>query len=171
MKISMINKILLESKYPIILFCFYEFISRRDFETLYFFIGSFVASTASKVLKRILKQPRPSNEHKKNFGMPSSHATTICFFASYLLEYILIYKDQKGLFDYLIAILILVATFFTNSVRIKYDYHNLLQTSVGCLLGSTIGSLWLINSFNVFEFLRHHFNILPKQKLLSIIRF
>lgn len=46
----------------------------------YYIIGSVIASITGKILKQIIRQPRPSKSPRKGNGMPSSHTLAISFF-------------------------------------------------------------------------------------------
>lgn len=51
---------------------------------IYYVMGGVVNSILSKVLKVIIRQPRPKNSPKGGHGMPSSHAQSISYFATVL---------------------------------------------------------------------------------------
>jgi len=56
----------------------------RDAWVLALISGALANGVLSKVLKKIINQSRPENAQKDEPGMPSSHAMTLYFFASFL---------------------------------------------------------------------------------------
>lgn len=53
---------------------------------LYYTVGALLNSATGKMLKRIIKQPRPAQSPKSGNGMPSSHTCAIAYF-SYVIYY------------------------------------------------------------------------------------
>jgi dolichyldiphosphatase len=69
----------------------------RDLASIYFFVGQLVNEGFNFGLKRLIKQPRPSGIVKltslmvdigTGYGMPSSHAQFVSFFAIYSILYL-----------------------------------------------------------------------------------
>ncbi|KAM0788904.1 hypothetical protein ACM66B_002986 [Microbotryomycetes sp. NB124-2] len=58
----------------------------RTAHALYFGAGTLVAAFSAKLLKKVIKQPRPTGAKKfeKTYGMPSTHSSAISFFGTYL---------------------------------------------------------------------------------------
>jgi dolichyldiphosphatase len=50
----------------------------------YYVVAAMGNAVLSKVLKKIIREPRPANSPKKGHGMPSSHAQSIYYFAALL---------------------------------------------------------------------------------------
>jgi membrane-associated phospholipid phosphatase len=40
-----------------------------------------------QILKRMIKQPRPHQPDGQDYGMPSSHAASVCFFSTAIVLY------------------------------------------------------------------------------------
>jgi len=57
----------------------------RSAHSLWFGLGAIIATATAKILKRCIKQPRPTESTKKSFGMPSTHSSSITFYGVYLL--------------------------------------------------------------------------------------
>lgn len=57
----------------------------RSAHSLWFGLGAIIATVTAKILKRCIKQPRPTESTKKSFGMPSTHSSSITFYGVYLL--------------------------------------------------------------------------------------
>jgi dolichyldiphosphatase len=55
-----------------------------SFPPAYYVVGGIVNSIISKVLKSIIKQPRPVEANKEGYGMPSSHAQALFYFSTVL---------------------------------------------------------------------------------------
>lgn len=53
--------------------------------TFYYIFAGIFNSILSKLIKNIVKQPRPTSSPKSGYGMPSSHAQSIFFFVTVLL--------------------------------------------------------------------------------------
>lgn len=53
---------------------------------LYYTVCALLNSLFGKVMKRIIKDPRPAKSPKPGYGMPSSHTTAISYF-SYVVLY------------------------------------------------------------------------------------
>lgn len=56
---------------------------RRDASTFVFFLGSIINALCGKTLKRVLCRPRPDGSLLGDPGMPSSHATSLCFIGTF----------------------------------------------------------------------------------------
>lgn len=66
--------------------------STREAEVALMFAGQMACEAANFVLKRLLKQERPSRIHKtgKGYGMPSSHAQFVAFWAVAMALFLLV---------------------------------------------------------------------------------
>jgi len=116
-------------------------------DLLIYFIGLIVNQVFNRLLKPLLKSPRPSDPIKflasehfmKNsnaYGMPSGHSQSVFFSLTYL--YFVIGKFYPWLcFASLIG-------FATICERYIYHNHTLMQLFVGALVGTVIG-------YTVFE--------------------
>lgn len=133
---------------PIILF-FCSLYLLWDKQNLFFYynIGFFSNSLLNMILKGIIQQSRPLDDHKlfdlaiknvkkevfKNgipfdiFGMPSGHAQSVLF--STVFIYLSLKKTNILLFYLLITI-------FTIVQRIYNNYHTLFQIIVGDIVGA-----------------------------------
>ena len=63
--------------------CVYVAVS-SSWEPFYFLAGAVVNAVLSKILKRAIKIPRPELSSKPGYGMPSSHAQSMCYFLALL---------------------------------------------------------------------------------------
>ena len=53
---------------------------------IYYVIGGMGNAVLNKILKKIIKEPRPENSPKIGHGMPSSHAQSIYYFTTVLVS-------------------------------------------------------------------------------------
>ncbi|MBW0512789.1 hypothetical protein O181_052504 [Austropuccinia psidii MF-1] len=56
----------------------------RSVHSLWFGIGTLIATGTAKLLKKYIRQPRPNESNRQTYGMPSTHSSSISFFAVYL---------------------------------------------------------------------------------------
>lgn len=116
----------------------------------YYTVGVFINAILNLLIKGILQQPRPSEDVKmfnlaltngkrfifKNgiphdiFGMPSGHSQSSIFSAIFIY---LSLKNINILYFYLFISLI------TLIQRVVYDYHTILQVTVGSIIGGGFG--------------------------------
>ncbi|KNZ47496.1 hypothetical protein VP01_635g7 [Puccinia sorghi] len=77
--------ILKEANIVITVLTSFSILYLRSAHSLWFGLGAIIATAAAKILKRCIKQPRPTESTKKSFGMPSTHSSSITFYGVYLL--------------------------------------------------------------------------------------
>lgn len=132
----------------------------RSAHSVYFGAGATCAAGLAKILKHIIRQPRPDSTRKQTFGMPSTHSASIGFMGTYLILASLMLAPHPLLTRFyqtpanrvLSAILAgLLATSVWWS-RIRLGHHTKAQVVAGGGLGSTMavlafaqweGSTWL----------------------------
>lgn len=61
---------------------------RRDLEAAYHCCGLLLSTALNNVLKRLIRQPRPTGSAKLGHGMPSDHAQFSFFFVVYMTYWI-----------------------------------------------------------------------------------
>lgn len=117
----------------------------------------------AKILKRFIRQPRPELSHKKTYGMPSTHSSSISFFGVYLSLCIAFLKPHPRFLPHLLsrtedsqdlsplARLVLTSSVLYGTVsvmwsRVRLTYHTRAQVIAGAAVGSTIAlacfALW-----------------------------
>jgi hypothetical protein len=67
--------------------------SSREMEILLMFAGQMACEGLNWVLKRFIREDRPAQMLGKGYGMPSSHAQFVAFFAVYLGLWVLVRHD------------------------------------------------------------------------------
>ena len=142
---------------PFILFCIslWKLSTRVPF--LYGYVGLFLGSTLiNKLLKILFKEPRPDGSRTivdepyqgaDAYGMPSGHAQSVCFSATYL------YLTTKDLFWLALELCVVSLTVLQ---RWKYKNHSIEQLAVGSLVGTFLGyygyqlmNTWIKESMSV----------------------
>lgn len=102
---------------------------------LLFFI---VNTVVNKILKFIIKQPRPTNgvsiinesyEGADKYGMPSAHAQSVFYSMSFL------YLVKE---DYLVLLIESLVSFLTLYQRWSYKRHTIEQLGVGSMIGMLV---------------------------------
>lgn len=118
---------------------------RRDALVVLFCTGAGLNSAAGKLLKHLIRQPRPTDS-KADPGMPSSHATSLSFLSLALLACVL--KDPalaaapRAVYvagGALVVALALLAT----SWRVRAGYHTVAQVVAGWVLGAVNTVAWV----------------------------
>lgn len=121
---------------PLILFCISVWKLSVRIPFLYGYLGLFLASTLiNKALKMLFKEPRPEGsktiigepyQGADEYGMPSGHAQSVCFSATYL------YLVTKNVLWLALELCVLALTMIQ---RWKYKNHSAMQLAVGGLVG------------------------------------
>ena len=121
---------------PVILFSISLWKLSTRIPFLYGYLGLFLASTLiNKALKMVFKEPRPEGsktiigepyQGADEYGMPSGHAQSVCFSATYL------YLVTKNALWLALELCVLALTMIQ---RWKYNAHSVEQLIVGSLLG------------------------------------
>lgn len=79
-------KILDETKLLVSFLAFCVLVYTRTVHVFFVVTGACTVAVWAKCLKILLRQPRPRHDplHKRDYGMPSSHAAVMVYFATYL---------------------------------------------------------------------------------------
>ncbi|KAG9296166.1 hypothetical protein G9A89_014758 [Geosiphon pyriformis] len=117
----------------------------RDLHVVYTILGAITTTLIAKTLKRVIRQPRPSETPTKtknsNYGMPSTHSSCIMFFASYISLHI--FANHLDLPAVLLLLLILLTTALSVVwSRVELGHHTKAQVIAGMLLGCFWGWSW-----------------------------
>ncbi|PNS14435.1 hypothetical protein CAC42_3721 [Sphaceloma murrayae] len=152
--------------------------STREVEVLLLFAGQMGCEAVNWILKRIIKEERPWRMNGKGYGMPSSHAQFVAFWAVSLTLFLLVRHNPHvsnastthiptKLWERLLLSLAIVggAAAVAQS-RIYLNYHTPKQVLVGCLVGTAIAVGW----FGVTSYLRHS-GLLDWVLDLELVRF
>jgi dolichyldiphosphatase len=103
-----------------------------------------LSRSAAKACKKLIQQPRPSNIKKLDEGMPSRHASTLYYFASYLTAHFLFSSSSYVVAGcaWLRVALVHILTFGMIAVRYTEEFHSIPQLIAGAVLGSAFGTTW-----------------------------
>jgi len=131
-------------------------IFRRELHTIAFFIGILSNEALNQLLKYSLKKPRPCRSinhlehvHHTVYGMPSSHAQFMSFFAVYMSFFAYFRLKQSAsenwlnnLRQHFVALSALGSAAIVSFSRIYLYYHTVEQVGAGMLVGCLTGSVW-----------------------------
>ena len=109
---------------------------------LFFFAGLIASHEFAKVLKKVIKQPRPHGAPLSSYGMPSDHSQFVAFTAIYLVQVLLARQGTRKsalILSTLSMAFTCVAVFYS---RLYLRAHTLEQVLVGALLGLITGRIW-----------------------------
>ena len=88
----------------------------------------------SKVIKKIVREPRPASSKKGGYGMPSSHAQALFYF--FMTVALTSQRDRAGAWTWSALSLILgVYAVIASSWRVTSGLHSIKQTLVGAVIG------------------------------------
>ncbi|RHZ73386.1 hypothetical protein CDV55_108971 [Aspergillus turcosus] len=129
----------------------------REVEVVLMFAGQMGCEAFNFILKRIIKEERPKQMLGKGYGMPSSHAQFVTYFAVYLTLFLFVRHvptnpklDTTSYFLTRVAVaagVCLVAGAVATS-RIYLNYHTPKQVLAGCAAGVLCAISWyVITSF------------------------
>ena len=113
----------------------------HNYFTLHFVVGSILNMLLGKAMKRILNIQRPTQSIKSDPGMPSSHATSLSYFAtSFTLT------ASNPIFQYNSSFIILSSWLYVFTICYTRtaitNVHTLPQIAAGLMLGTTFASIW-----------------------------
>jgi membrane-associated phospholipid phosphatase len=129
---------------------------RRDALAISVLTGAIGNAILSKVLKRIIKERRPDGAPVSDPGMPSSHAMSLFFFASYLSAAAIVWLPDSVSIVARATACMFLGVFAVNSAtwRVEAGLHTSAQVLVGSVIGSIDGLLWFMltqRNWNLIE--------------------
>ena len=139
---------MLETKWVVSGTAFATLCWRRDLPTASCIFGAVLNALLGKVLKRIFNSSRPTGAALTDPGMPSSHAQSLFFFASYLSLVVddLVIESFVGSAP-IIRAAFPAACFGTAAVlanlRVRAGLHTYAQVSVGGAFGAAAAAAWV----------------------------
>lgn len=154
--------LLRETQFIVTGITFIAIIYLRSIHSIYFGLGSLVATASAKLIKRCIRQPRPIESTKSSYGMPSTHSSSISYFGTYLTLnslmgkiYYLHYREgnwmspavghESVLREFYHRVGGMMFVFLAALVcwsRVKLGHHTPLQVLAGALIGASIGWIW-----------------------------
>ncbi|KAF8923814.1 PAP2 domain protein [Dissophora ornata] len=123
---------------PLAITCGYiaVILTTRDLTVILMLAGQFINECINYILKRMLKQGRPTDYLGDGYGMPSSHSQFMGFFATYLI--ILMYRmgsssDSVG--SHITTGIVIIWASLVIYSRVRLLYHTWQQVLTGTFLG------------------------------------
>ncbi|KAI8346591.1 phosphatidic acid phosphatase type 2/haloperoxidase [Mortierella sp. GBAus27b] len=129
-------------------------LSTRDLSVLLMLVGQFLNECINFVLKRTIKQERPTAHLDlglgDGYGMPSSHSQFMAYFATYLI--ILMYRGgSPGVITHFLSVGVAIWAVLVIYSRVHLYYHTWQQVVAGSLCGCAFAAGYY---FFVQRFLR-----------------
>ncbi|KAI1330157.1 PAP2-domain-containing protein [Xylariaceae sp. FL0255] len=131
--------------------------STREVEIALLFAGQLACEALNFALKRLIKEERPQLMNGKGYGMPSSHAQFVAYFAVSMALFLLFRHQPPGperrrrnhtpmslverVFWSIVGVAVALAVAWS---RIYLNYHTQKQVLVGCAAGSVSAVAWFI---------------------------
>ncbi|XP_020278280.1 dolichyldiphosphatase 1-like [Pseudomyrmex gracilis] len=124
---------------------------RRDLHTIVFFSGVIINECINFVLKHTIRQARPLRRDGLyiEYGMPSTHAQFMWFFAAYATLFIYFRLNYnctiaERFWRTIVAVGCIILAVFVTYSRVYLLYHSIIQVVCGALLGIALGTAWFI---------------------------
>ena len=126
---------------------------RRDAVTFLCISGAILNALLSKLLKQLINQARPEGARLADPGMPSSHAQSLGYFATYLSlvairatwhTQLLPARVPAGLAKAAAVCALLGVGGGAAAHRVRTGLHTWPQIAVGWIVGATSATLWLL---------------------------
>lgn len=126
---------------------------RRDLHTIAFFSGVMLNEFVNFILKHTIREARPLKREglHSEYGMPSTHAQFIWFFAAYVTLFVCIrlhHNSNSTISERFWRIIIVVAciilAILVSYSRIYLQYHSISQILCGVFVGATLGIAWFL---------------------------
>ncbi|KAG2116457.1 uncharacterized protein F5147DRAFT_751019 [Suillus discolor] len=118
----------------------------RSAGVAFFVTGALLCSKIAKVIKKAIRQERPSQFSRRqvSYGMPSAHASTCTFFAVYITFACLELPIHSAFprFAMFAPVVVLPWTCMIVMSRVRLGHHTWPQIAAGTLLGVCCASLW-----------------------------
>ncbi|KAI1424404.1 phosphatidic acid phosphatase type 2/haloperoxidase [Xylaria sp. FL1777] len=131
--------------------------STREIEIVLLGAGQFACEVLNFALKRLIKEERPPRMNGKGYGMPSSHAQFVTFFAVSMALFLLFRHQPPGperrkrnhnpmtmLERAFWSAAGLLGALTVAWSRLYLNYHTEKQVLVGCSAGSAIAITWFV---------------------------
>lgn len=120
----------------------------REVEIALLFGGQLSCEALNLILKRTIKEHRPATHQGKGYGMPSSHAQFLSFWATSLSLFLLLRHRPRGPHAWsprhraCLSLVALSLAALTAWSRAYLGYHSPRQVVVGCLAGGVFALFW-----------------------------
>jgi dolichyldiphosphatase len=141
---------------------------RRDVETAACILGAVINAFLAKVLKRVFNAARPVGAALTDPGMPSSHAQSLFYFASYLslgAQHI----NATAQLRFIAPLCCFGLAGSLAFLRIRAGLHTALQVVVGACFGTASGAAWLSCQPSIVDWIRVQMRSSPVSERASVI--
>ncbi|KAL1922461.1 uncharacterized protein VTP21DRAFT_10000 [Calcarisporiella thermophila] len=116
--------------------------ARREIAPFFALVGQLANEGLNALLKQWIKQERPT-QLAKGYGMPSSHAQFMAFFAMYIAIYTYSFITFKhSIWKHFIFTSLTAIAAMVSYSRIYLNYHTTEQVLIGALVGSLFAIMW-----------------------------
>ncbi|XP_060517018.1 dolichyldiphosphatase 1-like [Cylas formicarius] len=132
---------------------------RRDLHTITFFLGTLCSEFVNHCLKHLICEKRPLRREDVyvEYGMPSSHAQFVWFFATYIIYFVVIrlhHMNNNTIIENVSKFFILSSSLLLAIVvcisRVYLQYHTVWQVLCGALVGIIFATFWFALTYLVF---------------------
>ncbi|KAF9354664.1 hypothetical protein BGX26_007501 [Mortierella sp. AD094] len=137
---------------PLAITCGYiaVMLTTRDLTVILMLAGQFLNECLNFVLKRWVKQARPTEYLGDGYGMPSSHSQFMAYFASYMV--ILMYRSgvsSGAVSPHLVSVVVVIWSSLVIYSRVHLYYHTWQQVVAGSLCGClfAVGYYFFVQKF------------------------
>ncbi|CAN3353321.1 dolichyldiphosphatase [Diutina catenulata] len=138
---------------PVYIMVFYTswFLITREIEPVIVVGGHLGSEVVNKIVKHIIRQPRPDfhkdfgkGSYGSSYGMPSAHSQFAGFFAAYFLCVVLTKVPVSTLSKVVVSAGLLTVGFLVPFSRVYLMYHTWPQVAVGVMLGVALGLVYFV---------------------------
>ncbi|KAJ8688637.1 hypothetical protein QAD02_024432 [Eretmocerus hayati] len=126
-------------------------IFRRDLHTIAFFGGVVGNEIINYVLKHTIQEPRPMRRDGlySEYGMPSTHAQFMWFFAAYMTLFVIfrLHQSINSKISERFWRVLIIGICIASAVAVTYGrtylhYHSHSQVLWGSMIGAALGVIW-----------------------------
>ena len=138
---------------PVYIMVFYTlwFLITREIEPVIVVGGHLGLEVVNKIVKHIIRQPRPDfhkdfgkGSYGSSYGMPLAHSQFAGFFAAYFLCVVLTKVPVSTLSKVVVSAGLLTVGFLVPFLRVYLMYHTWPQVAVGVMLGVAVGLVYFV---------------------------
>ncbi|TPX74706.1 hypothetical protein CcCBS67573_g04020 [Chytriomyces confervae] len=124
--------------------------ARRDVYLASVCLGQLLGEAFNLGLKRIVKEPRPTTFLGGDYGMPSSHAQFMAYFATFSVLHLHLRTSYKNpIWKHVLSLgTVLIAGLVAFS-RVYLHYHTATQVLAGIQIGTILGLVWYLFSTRI----------------------
>ncbi|KAF9955606.1 hypothetical protein BGZ72_003588 [Mortierella alpina] len=135
----------------------------RDIKPAVMFAGQLANEVINQILKRLVKEARPTEYLGDGYGMPSSHSQFMAYFATYAI--ILMYRrgvSPGEIIPHIFSVVVVVWAALVVYSRVHLYYHTWQQVVAGTICGIIFALIYyfiankFLRSTGIFEWIVNH---------------